>query len=421
MRAVDPGSRLSRWRTIAAYGVALAPSLNSFRVGATRTTAAEAIVAPVAIIMAALSLSLGRRGVGRRSVRLVGILLWLALMVFLIASVPRWILADFTTGRRILTVVALVGGFGGAATCAGLLFDDGAILKAMRSIILANALVTMVEIALSMVLGHGIIMPWQNPALLTPYRPCGWFMEPSHYGAYVMLWAVMDKRRPALAWTTALIAALLAGGSIISLLALVVLVAPWTVVAWRRRGAINAIASVFLASAIMILALQVPAVQLRLSQLGDSSAFARTTKTWLVLPYLGQTQSTGVFFGYGPKGASSLVGEYEGSLSSQVLASGDYLNGWGDGIVSWGIVGVLSCWLVWIAASHRMNDWRKVLSVAFVLAVLQTGADYSPTTVVFWIPALVMGSSNLAHLGIRSLRSRSSEAVNKTNTQETTE
>jgi hypothetical protein len=55
MRAVDPGSRLSRWRTIAAYGVALAPSLNSFRVGATRTTAAEAIVAPVAIIMAALS------------------------------------------------------------------------------------------------------------------------------------------------------------------------------------------------------------------------------------------------------------------------------------------------------------------------------------------------------------------------------
>lgn len=383
---------LRQWSAIAAYGIALAPSLNSFRVGVTQTTAAESLIAPAAIAVAILSLVVGFGTTHKKSFSRVATLLWLALMLFLIASTLQWRSADAAATRRILTMVTLIGIYAGAAVWAKLLFDDGVILHAMRNVVLVNAAVTLVQFGLSLILHRGIIMPWQTPSLLTPYRPCGWFMEPAHYGAYVALWASMDEKRLTLAGTVTVVLALLAGGSILSLLALVLIVAPWTKLSWRRKGPVVGVLAVLVTLVIIVVALRFPAIQLRLSQLNNGSAFSRVVKTPLVLSYLWRVHSTGIFFGYGPAALESLIAGYRGSFSAQVLATGSYLNGWGQGIGQWGILGVLLCWLIWILASRRGSSRWQVTTVALVLIVLQVGADISPTNIAFWIPALVMGS-----------------------------
>lgn len=391
---------LRPWATVAAFGVALANSLNSFRVGATRTMGAEMLIAPVAIVVGVVGLGIGFGAANRKSARRVAVLLWIALALFLVVSLPRWGVTDAEATRRILIPAIVVGVYAAAATWAGLLFNDGAILRAMRGIVLLNAAVTVVQLGLSLILHRGVIMPWQTPILLNPYRPCGWFEEPSHYGIYVALWASMDHKRPTLAVMALVILALLAGGSIMSLVALILIVVPWTKLAWRRKGPIVGVLAVLAMLVIIIVALRFPAVRLRLGQLNNGSAFARVTKTPLVLSYLWQVSGVGILFGYGPAALESVINGYRGSFSVQVLSSGSYLNGWGVGIGWWGIVGVLLCWLIWIVASRRRSSFRQVASIALVLAVLQLGAEISPSNIVFWLPALVM-SSGTSLYGVR--------------------
>lgn len=384
---------LRPWATVAAYGVALAFSLDSFRVGATGTVPAEMLIAPIAIVVAVFGLGIGPGIASKKSVSRVAVLLWIVLALFLVASVPRWISTDVAATKQVLSSVVVVVIYAGAATWAGLLFDDGVILHAMRTIVLLNAAVTVVQFGLSLVLHHAVMMPWQSAFLLSSNRPCGWFQEPAHYGTYVALWASMDEKRLPLVNLVTVALALLAGGSIISLLALILIVVRWAKMSWGRKGPIAAVLVVLLTVGVMALVLRFPAVQLRLSQLGNGSAFARVAKTPLVLSQLWRVDGVGMMlFGYGPARAGFLING--GSFSGQILASGDYLNGWGQGITWWGILGVFLCCLMWIAASRRSSSRWVVMSVALVLAILEFGADISPTLIAFWIPALVMSSGS---------------------------
>jgi len=402
MKVFGRGVGLGGLSALAAYGVALAPSLDGFLVGATHTTPAEKLIVPVAIVVAVVGLGIGLGAAKKKSVSRVAVLLWIVLVLFLMANVPWWTLTDAAT-KQILFLVATIGVYAGAATWAGQLFNDGAILHAMRGIVLVNATVTVVQFVLSLILHREIVMPWQTLTLLNSYRPCGWFREPAQYGAYVALWTSLDNKRPTLAGLVTVLLALLAGGSVISLLALILIVAPWTKLYWRRKGPIAAVLAALLTLGTIVVALRFPAVQSRLSYLNSDSMFTRVTKTPLVLSYLWHVSSAGIVFGYGPVRVASLISGYEGSFSVRVLSSGSFLSGWGQGIAWLGIVGVVLCWFIWIVASRRGSSRWKVASVAVVLAVLQAGADISPTYIIFWIPALIMSGSTPLY-GVRNAR-----------------
>ena len=252
----------------------------------------------------------------------------------------------------------------------------------MLYILYFNVLFMIIEIVLSVFFKYKIILPWYSPAIISPYKPSGFFAEPAHFGEFFIIYTLIfvdNKKNKIKVKEILILLGQLITGSIICFVSVIVFI--FSLINIKRRKYLL-ILIILLFLVIYINVNYNINFKDRLSQTWNYSLALRVYKSYYVIKDIPLTK---LLFGFGFAQSSLAVGYYNGEYKDIFISSGGYYSGLGNNILMIGFLGASLFEILLAYLFIKSKGIYRGIIFGLIYLALRGVADINVVMFNFWL------------------------------------
>ncbi|PKP61955.1 hypothetical protein CVT91_01185 [Candidatus Atribacteria bacterium HGW-Atribacteria-1] len=252
----------------------------------------------------------------------------------------------------------------------------------MLYILYFNVLFMVIELVLSVFFKYKIILPWYSPAIISPYKPSGFFAEPAHFGEFFIIYTLIfvdNKKNKIKVKEILILLGQLITGSIICFVSTIVFI--FSLINIKRRKYLL-ILIILLFLVIYINVNYNINFKDRLSQTWNYSLALRVYKSYYVIKDIPLTK---LLFGFGFAQSSLAVGYYNGEYKDIFISSGGYYSGLGNNILMIGFLGASLFEILLAYLFIKSKGIYRGIIFGLIYLALRGVADINVVMFNFWL------------------------------------
>lgn len=252
----------------------------------------------------------------------------------------------------------------------------------MFYILYFNVLFMIIEIVLSVFFKYKIILPWYSPAIISPYKPSGFFAEPAHFGEFFIIYTLIfvdNKKNKIKVKEVLILLGQLITGSIICFVSTVVFIFSLINIKRRKHLLILIILSFLIIS--ININYNINFID-RQSQIWNNSLVLRVYKSYYVIKDIPLIK---FLFGFGFAQSSLAVGYYNGEYKNIFISSGGYYSGLGNNILMIGFLGASLFEILLVYLFIKSKGRHRGIIFSLIYLALRGVADINVVMFNFWL------------------------------------